>query len=60
MKPLLDRITRSTLIIVGVWMVAATALSVAAVTLSFWTSRVSESRMRSTAEAVIQMSLDLT
>ena len=60
MKPLLDRITRSTLIIVGVWMVAATALSVAAVTLSFWTSRVSESRLRSTAEAVIQMSLDLT
>ena len=60
MKQLLDRFTRSTLIIVGVWMAAAAALSVAAVILSFWTSHVSESRLRSTAEAVIQRSLDLS
>lgn len=59
MKQLLDRLTRSTLIIVAIWMVAATALSVAVVTLSFWTSRVSETRLRSASEAVMHTAFDL-
>jgi signal transduction histidine kinase len=58
MKQIINRLTRSTLIIVGVWMLIATGLSVAAVALSFHSDQIDASRVHAAMEGVMKTALD--
>ena len=60
MKDIVAGLTRSTLIIVAIWMTIATALSVAAVASSFYVGRVNQTRLRAAMEEVTKTSFDMT
>ena len=54
-----NRLTRFQLVMVAVWMLIALALSLAAVTLSFWTERINEVRLRTASADVLRTALDM-
>lgn len=60
MKQIIDRLSRTTLIIAGVWMVIATAVSLAAVALSFQSSRISALRVRAAMDEVMKSAAALS
>ena len=59
MKDIAAGLTRSTLIIVAIWMSIATALSAAAVASSFYVGRVNATRLRAAMEEVTKTSFDM-
>ena len=60
MKDIVAGLTRSTLIIVAIWMTIATALSVAAVESSFYVGRVNNTRLRAAMEQITKTSFDMS
>jgi signal transduction histidine kinase len=58
MRQIINGLTRSTLIIVGVWMLIATGLSVVAVALSFHSDQIDASRVHGAMEGLMKTALD--